>query len=525
MAKKIRFYFLLRLSFLTFLTFLLSCSGPPKPDRLPEISETEPASLAELEKALESENAQAKSLAILELADRNERNYLPKIRSFLTGNEKPLRGPAALALGIYKDRSSKQGILNLLQPGSGVGIDTVLEALARMGDADVGNKLVPFLESEDSTIRLLTVDTLVRIDARSVSGNLLASAQKNSDPEKTKTYAMAIGKLRIQAGEAYLLKQSENLRPSPSLAAVYLALGKIKSRKAVPLLIQAMTAEFDKGRENSSIALVDIGDPSSIPAVLPLIGHPSREIRYRAADVLIGIPSQQTGPNVLRVLRTGSADTKGPASHILGRIKYAPARESIETSLLDTSLPDREIIAQSLGYLGDKRSIPVLSGISQETSGEARYGAVWALGGIGAPEALPLLEKAADSSDQKLARIAAESLGMIASPKSLALLDRKTQQFPDLAPSTLGAIASIKGEEAESILEKYARSQNWNLHQVAVAQLGARKDPKSLPVLIFLLEDNETPRNRKLVVAALKSVTGEKFSSKNEWLNWYQSRK
>nr|WP_039948640.1 HEAT repeat domain-containing protein [Leptospira fainei] len=510
---------------LLLILFDLQCSGPPKPDQYPDVQEAEPASLKQLEVDLRSGNSQRKAQAILELADRNERQYILEIRRLLSGPDRTLQGPSVLALGIYKDRPSIPNILYFLNANSGVGQDTVLEALARMEDPSVGSNLLPLLESEDSTIRLLTVETLVRIKANSVGPSLLSAAVKNSNVEKAKTYAMAIGKLRIKEGEPFLLRLADTIEPSPSLAAAYLALGRIGSKKAVPLLVSALKGDFDKGRENSTQALIDIHDPSAVPLVLPLIGNSNREIRYRAADVLIGIPIPMTGQSLSDVLRNGVPEAKGPASHVLGRLKYLPARELIERVLNDSSIPDREIIAQSLGYMGDKRSIPALSKVLKESSGEARYGAAWALGGIGNSEALPFLEEAADSKDLKLARIASESLGMIASPRSLTLLDRKTEQFPDLAPSTLGAVASIRGEEAEKILEKYAQHKNWNLHQVAVSQLGARKDPKSIPVLISLLEDNETPRNRKMVTAALRAITGEKFFSKNEWLNWYKNRK
>ncbi|EQA34984.1 HEAT repeat protein [Leptospira inadai serovar Lyme str. 10] len=511
--------------FFILILFGPKCSGPPKPDLYPDIQEREPASLEQLETDLRSENSQRKAQAILELADRNERKYIPDIRRLMNGPDRTLHGPAVLALGIYKDRPSISNILNFLNENSGVGQDTVLEALARMEDPSIGSKLLPLLESEDSTIRLLTVETLVRIKATGISSSLLNAAFKNSNVEKTKTYAMAIGKLRIKEGESFLIRLADTIEPGPSLAAVYLALGRIGSKRAVPLLVSALKGSFDKGRENSTQALIEIHDPSAVPLVLPLISDPNREIRYRAADVLIGIPIPMTGQRLSEVLRKSTPEAKGPASHVLGRLKYLPSRELIEQVLNDVSVPDREIIAQSLGYMGDKRSIPVLSKVLKESSGEARYGAAWALGGIGNSDALPLLEEATDSKDLKLARIASESLGMIASPRSLALLDRKTEQFPDLAPSTLGAIASIRGEEAEKVLEKYARHKNWNLHQVAVSQLGARKDAKSIPVLISLLEDNETPRNRKMVTAALRSITGEKFFSKNEWLNWYKNRK
>ncbi|MGJ4746805.1 HEAT repeat domain-containing protein [Leptospira sp. SA-E8] len=499
----------------------LGCFGPPRPELLPEVQEEEGPSLEELVSDLKSQNQRLRSQAILELASRNERKFIPIAREWMRSSEESTRGPAILALGIWKDRSSLPEILNFLDPKSGLDIGTVLESIARMEDPQAGNRVAALLNQEDGNLRLLAVDTLVRIYARQSGKMILASARSNKDPDKAKTFAMALGKLNIPEAEDYLMDLASHSEPGPTLAATYLALGKVRSKKSIPLLVKAIQADFDKGRENSSIALVDIKDPKILPLVLPILENQDKEIRYRAADVLIGVPDPAFSPRILELLVKGKSLAKAPASHVLGRIKFSKAREEIEKTLLDPNIPDREIIAQSLGYLGDKRSIPVLVKILKEDQTEAKYGAVWALGAIGSEEALPYVEDACKSSDQKLAKIASESLGMIASPKSLSLLDKKTEDFPDLAPITLAAITSIPGEESRKILEKYAESENINLHQVAVSQLGAKKDPASVPVLIKLLQENSTSRNRKLIISALKSVTGLKFASKNEWVNWY----
>nr|WP_246050476.1 HEAT repeat domain-containing protein [Leptospira langatensis] len=508
----------------SFLVLLeIGCMGPPKPDLLPEIQEEEPPSLEKLESDLKGENPRLRSLALLELAKRNERRFIPIAREILRSGKEPLtKAPAVLALGIWKDRSSLAEILKLLHPKSGVDMETVLESISRMEDPSAGNQVATLLSDESSTLRLLAVDTLVRIHARQSGAAILNAAKANKDFEKAKTFAMALGKLNIKESEEYLIGLAGSAEPGPTLAASYLALGNIGSKKAVPLLVKALQGDFDKGRENSTQALVDIKDPRSIPLVLPILENPNREIRYRAADVLIGVHDPSTPGRLLDILAKGPGISKGPASHVLGRIKYLPAREKMEQVLLDQTVPDREIVAQALGYLGDKKSIPVLAKVLREDTSEAKYGAVWALGAIGSEEALPYIEEACASKDQKLAKIASESLGMVASPKSLALLDKKTEDFPDLAPMTLAAIASIKGSESTKILEKYAVSNNWNLHQVAVSQLAGKKDPESIPTLISLLEDEKVQRNRKLVVSALRSITGLKYSSKNEWINWFR---
>ncbi len=75
--------------------------------------------------------------------------------------------------------------------------EILLEALARMGDPSCANTILPFLQSQDHTLRLIAVDTLVRIGADSAGKAILNLARKNQDPKIAKTYAMALGNLRF----------------------------------------------------------------------------------------------------------------------------------------------------------------------------------------------------------------------------------------------------------------------------------------------------------------------------------------
>lgn len=159
--------------------------------------------------------------------------------------------------------------------------------------------------------------------------------------------------------------------------------------------------------------------------------------------------------------------------------------------------------------------------VLKESKGEGRYGAAWSLGILHAIEALDDLIAASKSSDSKLSSIAVESLGLLGSPKALSALVEIAENNQDSALIVVSAIASIPGEESRKILENFAQKKNISLQQIAISELGKRKEQASVPVLIGILEKNEAVSS-KLLMTSLSSITGKNFYSRNEWLNWYK---
>lgn len=501
---------------------LYSCEGPPKPEMLPVPEERKEIPLEKIQEELNSENPQIRAQAILELSNISHKRSLSKIRNLLKNDMNPaVKGTAAIVLGAWKDRASIPEIIKLFSNESGVTPDIVLEALARMKDASSAKVILPFLQSQDSTLRLIAVDALVRIGAYSSGESILSLANKNQNPEFAKTYAMVLGKLKVRSAESYLIKLAQTTEPSPTLAASYLALGRISSKRAVPILVRGLAGDFDKGSENCMNALIEINSSSAITSTIPILKHKNRDIRYRAVNVLSEIHSSETGPKVLKILEGSDPDAVAPAALVLGRIHFNSARVAIEKSFTNSKLPDREMIGRSLGYLGDKRSIPVLLNVLKETKGEGRYGAAWSLGILHAIEALDDLIAASKSSDSKLSSIAVESLGLLGSPKALPALVEIAENNPDSALVVVSTIASIPGEESRKILENFARKKNISLQQIAISELGKRREQASIPVLIGIL-DEDGAVNSKLLMTSLSSITGKNFYSRNEWLNWYK---
>ncbi len=515
------------LLFLTVSTVLFC--GPPKPREVPgDVPGEEPIPpYTELQTRLGSEVWGERSGAILEIMRGEYREAEPELRRLLTEDPHPaVRQTAALALGDFQARAAGPTIGRMLVGDKETSPEFLMDALARMGDPANARFVLPMLEAERDVLRLKAVETLGILKAGQVGGEILAMARRNQDDGKAKTYAMALGAIQAKAAAPYLIELArKNQRtPGPTLAAAYLALGRVGARAGGPVLIAALSEDFEKGRENAVIALIQIKDPGTPGRVFGLLeSAEDPRARFAAAEVIAGIPVDESGPRALAVLKKRDAKSIAPAVFVLGRLKYAPAREELEIQLSDQRSPEREALARGLGWLGDTASVPLLLRVLAEQSGAGRYGAAWALGILGDERALEALRAAAKSSDRKLALYATEALGGLASPAALPDLKAAVEGRADVRYAAIDAIAVTEGEAAREILEGFSESSDLELQLAAVRALGNRKEPESIPALMRVVDEGGTEAARA-AMAALRGITGLKYENRSQWRHWDEMR-
>ncbi|TGN10096.1 HEAT repeat domain-containing protein [Leptospira ilyithenensis] len=502
-------------------TFVFQCGEKdqvqPKPVVEDEVEEEIPT--AKLLQDLDSDDVFLRSQATIQLGSRQIKESIPKLKKLLIDKEPGVRAGAAIALGDLQERSATQAIVRLLESDKENPKDVYLDALGRLKDPSAGKQIIFLLDSEDPTLRLQTIEALVLIDAKDQGASILKMALKNKNREKDKTYAMALGKLGHKESEDYLLDLTKTLDGSTTLAAAYLALGRIGAKKAVPTLAKALDLSFSKGKENASVSLVQIGDPKTIDLVFPLLESKTEETQMYVTDVLSGIPSLEAGKRALALLNSDKKSTWGNAAKIAGRQKYAPAREKLESLLVLDSTPNRDSFAEALGWIGDKASIPVLRKVLLSGAKEGPYGSAWALGVMGAREAVGDLITATNSSDGKLVSYALEALGSIRDESALPTLIRLLKNRPQMAPQVLSAVSQLQSREARQVIEDATNSNDPNVYRPAMEELARRKDKLSLPVLFEHVNGSEAEK-RKLSYYALAAITGEHFRTKKEWNDW-----
>ncbi|MCW7481347.1 HEAT repeat domain-containing protein [Leptospira kanakyensis] len=512
-----------RISFFFFLALFLILNCDPVPvkqdtNSVGEIVSEEPTT-KELLENLDSTDTFTRSQAAIQLGSREERSAIPKLKKLLSDKEPGVRAGAAIALGDLKDKSSSKAIADLMWSDTDNPKDVYLDALTRLKDPSVGNRIYPLLDDENPTLRLQTVDALVQIGVGTVGSQILNLASKNKDREKDKTYAMALGKLKVSFSESYLLGLTKTQDESPTLAAAYLALGRIKAKNANDVLVKALGLPYSKGKENASMALIEIGNPSVVPQVFQFLSSEDAETKLYTTDVLCSIPSKEAAKLAFGLLNGKETKSWGSAAKIVGRQRYKEGRLRIEELLEKPSTPERDSFAEALGWIGDKTSVPILRKVLLSGDSEGPYGSAWALGILGAKEAVPDLIKALDKGDAKLMVYVLEALGSIADPTSLPKLKELLSDRPKMSPQILSTVALIPTEEARLVLEGATKSKDADVYRPAMEEIAKRKDKKSIPLLLTYTNGDDSEK-RKLSYYALTAITGQKFRTAKEWNEW-----
>ncbi|MEQ8353244.1 MAG: HEAT repeat domain-containing protein [Leptospiraceae bacterium] len=508
------------------LGWLFNC-GPEKPDQMPESETpyTEAKSLEEVQKALQSDVWSDRSTAILAAIDGNYREVIPTLYQLFDKDEHPaVRQTAALALADFGETRAAPLIAARLRDPNGENPTFLLDALTRLGVVSTAPTVVQFLQHDNHSVRLQAVRALEVMKARSAGPLILSQVQalQSPDPDVQRAYIMALGKIGYAPAGAYLLGLAKKLEAGPNLAAAYLALGRVDYHPATPELIAALDREFVKGRENALQASLEIKDSRAPSLSFPLISNERRDTRYAAAEIIATIPDPSLNPRLMQLLNGETPIAVGPAAYALGRRKVAQARAPIETALKNTELPDRETIARSLGWLGNKESVPVLLEVLKEDEGEGRYGAAWALGILEAKEALPDLMQAARSSDERLAMISVEAIGMMRDPSTLSFLTTVAQRDSASRFMAIDAIGQIPGTDALDRLKELADSNDEKQKQAAIRALRYRDEPEVVDILIETLRQTDTTStSASMIYTLLKEKTGQEYYTRNQWLYWY----
>ncbi len=518
-----------------FFLILLFC-GPPKPDSMPEpLNIYTQYTKEEIQSMLKSDNWQDRSSAVLHIQQNRYIEFSNQLLELLKNDPSPnVRQIAALTLSDFQNLSAIPYLISLLKnpvvSGQPIEKKIIIESLGKYKQFTTIKEILPYLEEDDLTIRLTvvksieTAEPLLKDFQKKEAGKMILHlALKNQNQDKARTYVMALGRIRYKAAENYLISLIENKDSLENTkAAAILALGKIQSKKSVPILIRYLVKYPEKTSENAFYALKEIKDPTSISMLFNLIDEYHNEVRYLAVDILSEIPSENVGVLALKKLEEKKNNTIAPLSLLLGKIKYNKASKLIREILREKTSPEREIIAQSLGWMGDRENVPHLIEVLQENEGEGRYGAAWSLGILEASESLPYLIKTSQSKDKKLAILSIQALGHLKSKESITVL-RELANRSDLQIYAMDSLSEIDDPKVLQILKEFALSSNAEKSKYAIELIGKIKKQESVDALIDILRKTSTEDLKiKLIYSSLQQLTTKDFRTKNQWLQWYE---
>jgi HEAT repeat protein/cyclophilin family peptidyl-prolyl cis-trans isomerase len=285
-----------------------------------------------------------------------------------------------------------------------------------------------------------------------------------------------------------------------------LAIGRVKDRAGIPLLVGTLTDADPDVRSMAAFALGLIGDPSVESALTPLLADPSALVRGRAAEALGLVGAKGAAPAIGKMTaeyaKHPSIAALGPddeattippeiAAFKLGlfALVRVGAYEEIAGAVLTGDQPVTRWwpVAYALQRVDDTRALPALRHL---LSGDGRYSRAFAARGLGR------------SKD----RLAAKPL--------LALLDPSATPPLEVAVSAIRALGQIGAIEAAARLVSlaYEPATHPNLRLEAAMALGELRSAEGLPALQDLMTD-EWPTMRATALRAAAAVDPDRFVS------------
>jgi HEAT repeat protein len=192
--------------------------------------------------------------------------------------------------------------------------------------------------------------------------------------------------------------------------------------------------------------------------------------------VLFGLIASEhkTARDYLAEIRAGSSNTRWQAAYALSTLvqsgdpkaladpRFVPEALDLFAHSGNDDPRVRRYLAVTLGRLGDRRAVPVLTDFLEnggaDADPEAQVYATWALGALGDPSAVPVLLKLARSDDQGLRKTAVHSL------------------------------ASFGGQEVDQALGEALKDAVEDVRWNAALALARRGKHEALPVILQMLD-------------------------------------
>lgn len=216
-------------------------------------------------------------------------------------------------------------------------------------------------------------------------------------------------------------------RRSPHLRAEAMEkLGLLRSRKAVPALLERLSVEVPAIRHVAIRALGRIAAPEALEVLLDEVEGADEAGLKVVNQAIVGYGGESVPAILNRLARPHKHAEREVA--ILGQLRALDAVPRLLEMLEDAATPHmRAAAAAALGSIAHPDAVPALLRALADPMREVRVHAAWALGRIGDPSAVELLDAALDDRYGWVRIRAAEALGKLGGA-GLAVLRRRAEE-------------------------------------------------------------------------------------------------
>lgn len=251
---------------------------------------------------------------------------------------------------------------------------------ANTGNSKDIKKLVRLLKHPDEDVKVKAYQGLINIPekSREKTIDLIIDLLKESKDNATREFAIGL-------------------------------LGKFKSKKSVPILIELGKDKNFTRRYVVFSALGEIQDESAIDAIIDALKDEKEDVRKYASRALIKIGPRAI-PKMMERYTKEDENTKGYLVRAFGELRNNAPEELL---INDINGPNKYDVIWALGKTGTKKSLPYLTKLLNSDDYKVRVQACQALGDLNQPEAIPYLKKALNDKEVLVREWAARSLEVL----------------------------------------------------------------------------------------------------------------
>lgn len=495
---------------------------------------------------LDDSDANVRYHAIEAIGRLGARDAAPRLCALAEAADEYLAFAALDALGELREPSVADRILPLLDNRSLSAAASA--ALGRLADEDVAPALAERLNQVGSDALALAgalAELHRRLERASGAGEIVADAARASvstagvraladsipyaSDAELQAVITVLGWLDFDGIPQLLapLLEHPGMRQATATALV-------RHRAAgVPVLLAALGSEDVQTRKTAARGLAEIGSPTAVPALLPLL-EDSSELAIAVAGALGAIGDRSAFEPLLAQLDNRDAAVRQACIAAVHSIGHPDTRERVRALLSHPSPRVRESAVRIAGYFGYPEALPVLLDLcadpqeqvrraavehvayfedarvlpalarALEDTGAVRAAAARALAHAEREPALEQVRRALDDADLWVRYHAARSAAALGSEPLLARLSELalTDPAPPVRTAAAEALGATREPAAATALCTLAATAGPEISRAALAALAKTPGAEALAGLLAALESTD-PGVRRTAIEAL----------------------
>ncbi len=297
---------------------------------------------------------------------------------FLKHKKSEIKAAVVKALGKIKDERSLSGLIEMFEENDDVVNEYLVEAISGFKETAL-NGLIKNLGSEKWHVRNGAAAAIEKIGPDLAASRMLELLDcKNRDVSH---WAAEVISRFGNYLEDDLIQILENGNYDQRFYASKI-LGRIKSEKAIPWLINGLKDEYWTVRKNAAFSLGELKSKEAIPALVRSLKDEDEDLRAEVCSALAKMGYPQAGKYLSSYIDDEFTNVRIAAINAAGNLGYKDALPAIAARINDDNIYVRIAAIHAAGQLKAEACVNLL--LAQMNNAELRAHIITALGEIGA---------------------------------------------------------------------------------------------------------------------------------------------